>query len=201
MYNLPKLEYGYDAFGTYFSPKIMELHHSKHHQIYVDKLNAALKDHPELLALPVDQLLRQVAALPAELQKPVRNFGGGHYNHSLFWQWLSPDGGGEPQGALGEALLAKYGSFQAFMDQYSAASLGVFGSGWSWLMPDLSIATSPNQDTPVTEGGAEPILGLDVWEHAYYVDFTYNRADYVQAWWHVANWKHAEEAYLKGQKN
>jgi Fe-Mn family superoxide dismutase len=196
MYTIPELEYGYDDLGTYLSKDIMELHHSKHHQLYVDKLNAALKDNPDLAAMPIDQLMKSFASLPENLKKPVRNFGGGHYNHSLFWKWMSPDGGGEPGGELGAALIAKYGSFQNFVDQYTEASLGVFGSGWSWLMPDLSIATNANQDTPVTEGGKEPILGLDVWEHAYYVDYTYKRADYVKAWWNVANWHHAEERFL-----
>lgn len=196
MYTLPELDYGYDALGTYLSKDIMELHHSKHHQLYVDKLNAALKDNPEVAALSIDQLMKSFSSLPENLKKPVRNFGGGHYNHALFWKWMSPDGGGEPGGELGAALVAKYGSFQNFVDQYTEASLGVFGSGWSWLMPDLSIATNANQDTPVTEGGSEPIIGLDVWEHAYYVDYTYKRADYVKAWWNVANWHHAEERFL-----
>lgn len=197
MHTLPELPYGYDALGKYVSKDIMELHHARHHQAYIDKLNAALKDHPEIAALPIDELMRSYGTLPEELRKGVRNFGGGHYNHSLFWKWLSPEGGNEPGGKLGIDLVGKYGSFQAFMDEYSEKSLGVFGSGWSWLMPDLSIKTSPNQDTPVTEGDAEPLLGLDVWEHAYYLDYTYNRADYVKAWWHIANWKHAEEEYVK----
>ena len=195
MHTLTGLGYGYDAFGKYMSKEIMELHHSKHHQAYVDKLNAALKDHPDLAQLPIGELMRAYGTLPEELKKPVRNMGGGHYNHTLFWQWMSPEGGGEPGGALGEALTVKYGSYQAFMDQYEAQSLAIFGSGWSWLMPDLSIATSPNQDTPVTEGGPEPLIGLDVWEHAYWLDYKTQRADYVKAWWHVANWRHAEERF------
>lgn len=201
MHTLPELPYGYDAFGKYISKGIMELHHSRHHQIYVDKLNVALKDRPEFAQLSIDELMRSFTTLPEDLKKPVRNFGGGHFNHTLFWQWMSPEGGGEPGGALGEALTAKYGSYQAFMDQYTEKSLGIFGSGWSWLMPDLSIATSPNQDTPVTEGGATPILGLDVWEHAYWLDYTSQRADYVKAWWNVANWKHAEAEYAKYQND
>lgn len=200
MHKLPELPYAYDALGKYLSKGIMELHHDQHHRLYVEKLNAALGDHPEFLALPIDELMRSFGSLPDALKPAVRNLGGGHYNHTLFWQWMSPDGGGEPGGELGEALVAKYGSYQAFVDAYTEKSLGVFGSGWSWLMPDLSIQTSPNQDTPVTSGELEPILGLDVWEHAYYVDFTYKRADYVKAWWNVANWRHAEERYLASKK-
>ncbi len=197
MYTLPELDYGYDALGSYISKDIMALHHGKHHQAYVDKLNGVLKDHADLAALPIEELMRSYAALPEELKAGVRNMGGGHYNHSMFWKWMSPDGGGEPTGELGAALVAKYGSFQAFVDQYTEKSLGVFGSGWSWLMPDLSIATSPNQDTPLTETGVEPILGLDVWEHAYYLDYKSQRADYVKAWWNVANWHYASEEFAK----
>lgn len=200
MHKLPELPYAYDALGKYLSKGIMELHHDQHHRLYVEKLNAALADYPEFLALPIDELMRSFGSLPDGLKPAVRNLGGGHYNHTLFWQWMSPDGGGEPGGELGDALVAKYGSYQAFVDAYTEKSLGVFGSGWSWLMPDLSIQTSPNQDTPVTSGEPEPILGLDVWEHAYYVDFTYKRADYVKAWWNVANWRHAEERYLASKK-
>jgi Fe-Mn family superoxide dismutase len=195
MHVLPELPYGYDDLKKALSRSVMETHHSKHHQIYVDKLNAALKDAPDLLALPVDQLLRAYPTLPENLKKPVRNLGGGHYNHSIFWTFMAPDGGGEPGGELGTALVAKYGSYQAFVDQFSEASLGVFGSGWSWLMPDLSITTTQNQDTPLTEGGPAPILGLDVWEHAYYLDYKHLRADYVKAWWDVVNWKQAEAEY------
>ncbi len=198
MHKLPELPYAYDALGKYLSKNIMELHHAQHHRLYVEKLNAALADHPELLAMPVADLVRSYQSVPEAVKPAVRNLAGGHYNHSLFWQWMSPDGGGEPSGPLMDGLVARYGSFQAFVDAYTEKSLGVFGSGWSWLMPDLSIETSPNQDTPVAEGRPEPILGLDVWEHAYYVDFTYKRADYVKAWWNVANWQHAQERYESG---
>ncbi len=195
MHALPELPYGYDDLKKALSRDVMETHHDKHHRIYVDKLNAALKDAPELAALPIEELLRRVPALPDGIRNAVRNLGGGHYNHSRFWTWMAPDGGGEPGGKLGADLVAKYGSFQAFVDQYSEKSLGVFGSGWSWLMPDLSIATSANQDTPVSEGGPVPILGLDVWEHAYYLDYRHLRADYVKAWWDVVNWKQVEAEY------
>jgi len=195
MFSLPDLEYDYDAFGKYISADIMKLHHDKHHQTYVDKLNAALDKAPELKGQEVTELITDLQNIPEEIRAAVRNHGGGHYNHTLFWQYLSPEGGGEPTGELGEALKNKYGSFQTFIDQFETAALGVFGSGWAWLQPDLSIVTTPNQDSPLMSGGAAPLLGLDVWEHAYYLDYTYNRADYVKAWWHVANWDVATERF------
>ncbi len=188
MYTLPDLPYGYDAFGKYISKDIMELHHSKHHQTYVDKLNAALEQAPELQSRPLEELLRGVDSLPDHVRAAIRNHGGGHYNHSLFWKFMSPDGGQEPTGPLADALKQKYGDFQGFMDAFGEKALGVFGSGWAWLQPDLSIITTPNQDSPLNTGGPEPLLGLDVWEHAYYLDYTYKRADYIKAWWHVVNW-------------
>lgn len=195
MHTLPDLDYGYDAFGKYISKDIMELHHSKHHQIYVDKLNATLESAPELQDKPLEVLLKDLSALPDSVRSKIRNFGGGHYNHDLFWKFLSPESPEEPQGALKAAIEEKYGSFQGFIDQFTETSLGIFGSGWAWLLPDLSIVTTPNQDTPISDGRPEPILGLDVWEHAYYLDYTYNRADYVAAWWHVANWHEAAERF------
>ena len=195
MYTLPDLDYSYDAFGTYISKAIMELHHSKHHQTYVDKLNAALEKAPQLEGKTLEELLRNLDSVPADIRTAVRNHGGGHYNHSLFWQWMSPDGGGEPSGELAEALKAKYGDFQGFVDAFSEKAIGVFGSGWAWLLPDLSITTTPNQDNPLNNGDADPILGLDVWEHAYYLDYTYKRPDYVKAWWHVVNWDDVAERF------
>ncbi len=197
MFTLPKLDYGYDALGKYISKDIMELHHSKHHQIYVDKLNATIEQAPELEGKSLDELLGNLDAVPENVRKAIRNFGGGHYNHTLFWKFLSPEGGQEPLGELADAIKAKYGSFQAFTDEFTKASLGIFGAGWAWLQPDLSITTTPNQDTPINFGQPEPLLGLDVWEHAYYLDYTYNRADYVSAWWHVANWHEASERFKK----
>jgi Fe-Mn family superoxide dismutase len=195
MYKLPALEYNYDAFGKYISKDIMELHHDKHHQTYVDKLNAALKQAPELQDKSLTELLSNLDSVPEHIRTAVRNHGGGHYNHSLFWKFMSPDGGGQPSGELATALVAKYGDFQKFTDEFEAKALAVFGSGWAWLQPDLSIVTTPNQDSPVTSGGAAPILGLDVWEHAYYLDYTYKRADYVKAWWNVVNWQYAAERF------
>lgn len=188
MYQLPELSYDYAALGDYISKDIMQLHHSKHHQTYVDKLNKALDDAPELKDRSLEQLIAGFEALPTAVQTTIRNNGGGHYNHSLFWQWMSPDGGGEPTGELANKLVAQYGNFQGFVDEFTTQSLGVFGSGWCWLMPDMSIVTSPNQDSPIMQGGPAPLLGLDVWEHAYYLDYKNKRDDYVQAWWNVVNW-------------
>jgi Fe-Mn family superoxide dismutase len=188
MFTLPDLDYKYDAFGKYISKDIMELHHSKHHQTYVDKLNAALDTAPDLKDKTLDSLLSDLDSLPENVRTAIRNQGGGHYNHSLFWQWMSPDGGGEPGGELSESLNAKYGDFQKFVDEFTAKALGVFGSGWVWLQPDMTIITTPNQDTPINNGLPEPLLGLDVWEHAYYLDYKNKRDDYIKAWWNVVNW-------------
>lgn len=188
MYTLPPLQYSYDALGKYISKDIMELHHAKHHQTYVDKLNAVLDTTPELQDRSLELLLSNLDGLPEAVRTAIRNHGGGHYNHSLFWQWMSPDGGGEPTGQLATNIVEKYGSFQAFVDEFTTKSLGVFGSGWVWLQPDLSIVTTPNQDTPISHGLDSPLLGLDVWEHAYYLDYKNKRDDYVKAWWNVVNW-------------
>lgn len=188
MFTLPKLEYGYDAFNGYISKTIMELHYTKHHQTYVDKLNAAVEQAPELKGKTIEELLTNLDAVPENVRTAVRNHGGGHYNHSLFWKVMSPDGGGEPTDVLAEGLQRKYGSFQKFTDEFSAKAAGVFGSGWAWLLPDLSIVTTPNQDTPISTGNPAPILGLDVWEHAYYLDYTFKRPDYIAAWWNIVNW-------------
>lgn len=197
MFTLPDLGYNYDALGKYISKDIMELHHSKHHQAYIDKLNAALEKAPDLQNKSVEEILRNLKDVPQEVKLTVQNNGGGHYNHTQFWLWMSPDGGGEPGGQLGDDLKNKYGSFQKFVDEFSGKAAGVFGSGWAWLMPDLSIATSPNQDSPLMDNGPSPILGLDVWEHAYYLDYKNKRADYIQAWWNVVNWHEVASRYGK----
>lgn len=188
-YTLPKLGYEYDGLGSYISGDIMTLHHAKHHQTYVDKLNAALESHQELQQLSLEQLLSALNDLPEEVRSAVRNHGGGHYNHSLFWQWMSPKGGGEPTGELAAKIVERYGGFQQFVDEFTTKSLGVFGSGWCWLQPDMDIITTSNQDTPLMGGKDEPLLGLDVWEHAYYLDYKNKRDDYVKAWWNVVDWE------------
>lgn len=200
MYTLPALDYAYDALGRYISKDIMELHHTKHHQTYIDKLNAAIDQVPELGSASLEDMLRNLDTVPEHVRATVRNMGGGHYNHTMFWKFLSPEGGEEPSGELLEAIKQKYGSFQGFVDAFTAASLAVFGSGWAWLLPDLSIVTTPNQDNPISYGQPEPILGLDVWEHAYYLDYTYKRADYVAAWWHVANWHEAAARFAASKQ-
>lgn len=195
MFTLPQLEYDYDALGKYISKDIMELHHAKHHQAYVDKLNAAIDAAPGLQERPLETLLTGLDSLPEAVRTAVRNQGGGHYNHTKFWQWMSPDGGGQPGGALGMAIDAKYDSYQAFVDEFTRQALGVFGSGWVWLNSDLSISTTPNQDSPIMTGENAPLLGLDVWEHAYYLDYKNKRDDYVHAWWNVVNWDRVTQEY------
>jgi Fe-Mn family superoxide dismutase len=195
MYTLPDLPYGYDQLGKYISKDIMQLHHDKHHQTYVDKLNAAIETAPALKERSLETLLADLTSLPESVQAAIRNQGGGHYNHSLFWQWMSPDGGGEPSGELASAIIERYGSFQAFVDEFTSKSLGVFGSGWAWLQPNLDIITTPNQDTPINQGLEAPLLGLDVWEHAYYLDYKNKRDDYVKAWWNVVNWDFVQSRY------
>lgn len=198
-YTLPTLGYEYDALNRSISTDIMQLHHSKHHQTYVDKLNAALEGQTgvEVQSDDIEKLLGSLDSMPESVRTTVRNNGGGHYNHSLFWQVMSPDGGGQPTGDLGEALREKYGDFQTFVDEFSAQAAGLFGSGWVWLQPDLEMISMPNQDNPLMQGGARPILGLDVWEHAYYLDYKNVRADYIKAWWDVVDWQAVAEAYQR----
>ena len=194
-FELPALEYDYDAFGKYISADIMKLHHGTHHQAYVDKLNAAVDQAPELQGKKLEDLLQNLAEAPESVRTAVRNHGGGHYNHTLFWQCLSPNSTKSPSGGLLEALEAKYGDFQSFVDEFSAKATGVFGSGWAWLMPDLTIEITANQDNPIMQGHSAPILGLDVWEHAYYLDYKASRADYVKAWWEVVDWERTAERF------
>lgn len=194
MFKLPELSYGYDDLDRAISGDIMRLHHQKHHQGYVDKLNSAVEGLGRDDNL--EAILRGLAELPEDRRGVVRNQGGGHFNHSLFWQWMSPDGGGQPAGQLGDALNNKYGSFQGFVDTFSDNAKGLFGSGWVWLMPNLEIMTSPNQDNPIMDGHQVPILGLDVWEHAYYLDYKNARSDYIANWWSVVNWRDVEKRYV-----
>lgn len=193
MHALPNLNYEYDALSRSISADIMELHHSKHHQAYVDKLNAAVSG-TDVENTPLEDLLGNLGAVPDNIRTAVRNHGGGHLNHSQFWQWMSPDGGGQPNGALLEAIETEHGSYQEFVDKFTAASLGIFGSGWCWLLDDMKITTTANQDTPLSDGKA-PILGLDVWEHAYYLDYKNKRDDYIASWWDVVDWQFVAERY------
>lgn len=195
MFSLPQLPYDYDALGAYISKEIMQLHHDKHHQTYVDKLNAAIDSTPELKSRSLEDLLAGVETVPETVRQAIKNHGGGHYNHSLFWQWMSPHGGGEPSGDLAKAIVDKYGSYQKFVDEFITKSLAVFGSGWTWLQPNLDIITTANQDNPLMQGLEAPLLGLDVWEHAYYLDYKNKRDDYVNAWWNVVNWDFVAERY------
>lgn len=195
MFRLPNLPYAYDALEPVISKAIMELHHQKHHQTYVDKLNAALKDQPDLQNKSLVELLSHLDELPESIRSAVRNQGGGHYNHSLFWQLMSPNGGGEPSGILADDLAKKYGSFSEFTEQFNAAAVGLFGSGWVWLTSELEIIASPNQDNPMMLGKAEPLMGLDVWEHAYYLDYQNKRDEYIQNWWKVVNWEFVKGRY------
>lgn len=195
MYKLPELNYSYDAFESFVSKEIMELHHDNHHQTYIDKLNKAIEQHPDLKGMPLVELLQNLDSVAESIRTTVRNNGGGHYNHTLFWKFLSPNGGGEPTGKLAESLVQKYGSFDDFKEEFETKAVGLFGSGWVWLQPDLSIVTSPNQDSPLMEGGDAPLLGLDVWEHAYYLDYTYKRPEYVKAWWDVVSWEYVSERF------
>lgn len=194
-FNLPSLHYSYDAFGKYISADIMKLHHGTHHQTYVDKLNAAVDQTPEIQGRDLAELLQDLENVPESVRTVVRNHGGGHYNHSLFWQCMTPDSTKSPSGGLLEALEAKYGDFQSFVDEFSGKATGVFGSGWTWLMPDMTIETTPNQDNPIMQGKPAPILGLDVWEHAYYLDYKAARADYIKAWWEVVDWQRTAERF------
>lgn len=195
MFSVPALQYDYDALEDVISADIMELHHDKHHQAYVDKLNAAIEKYPELQSKSVEELLRSLNELPDDIRTTVRNNGGGHYNHCLFWLWMSPNGGGQPDGELGDALAAKYGSFDNFVEQFTTKATGLFGSGWVWLNPDMEITTTPNQDSALMEGGPEPLLGLDVWEHAYYLDYKNRRDEYIKSWWKIVNWDTVKERY------
>lgn len=197
MYTLPDLPYNYDALAPTISEDIMKLHHSKHHQTYVDKLNAALEEAPDLKQATLVELLSDIGNLPDSVRMAIRNHGGGHYNHSLFWEIMAPQAGGEPQGKLGDAIREKWGSFEAFTDEFNSKALGLFGSGWVWLTRDLEILAMPNQDTPMMEGKGEPLMGLDVWEHAYYLDYKNKRDDYIKNWWDVVNWKFVEQRFAQ----
>jgi Fe-Mn family superoxide dismutase len=190
-FELPQLPYAFDALEPHIDAKTMEIHHDRHHQTYVNNLNGAIEKHSELGNKSVEDLLRDINSVPEDIRAVVRNNGGGHANHSLFWQIMGPGGGGEPSGQLGSAIGSAFGDFATFKDTLSKAAIGQFGSGWGWLVRDsggkLSVIARPNQDNPLMEG-MTPILGVDVWEHAYYLKYQNKRPDYVAAWWNTVNW-------------
>jgi len=192
-FTLPQLPYAANALEPHIDARTMEIHHGKHHQAYVTNLNAAIEKAPELQGKSIDELLAGLDTVPDTVRTAVRNNGGGHWNHTFFWQIMGPNAGGEPGGALGEAIRASFGDFAKFREQFKAAAVGRFGSGWAWLLRDgdkLVITSSPNQDNPLMDGkrGGDVLLGLDVWEHAYYLHYQNRRPDYVDAWWNVVNW-------------
>ncbi|MEZ6044860.1 MAG: superoxide dismutase [Planctomycetaceae bacterium] len=196
-YSLPDLPYAYDALEPHIDAKTMEIHHSKHHQAYINNVNAALEGHADLAAKSVDDLVSDLNAVPEAIRGAVRNNGGGHSNHSLFWTILGPNGGGEPGGDLGAAISSTFSSFDSFKEQFNKAAATRFGSGWAWLSVDggkLVVESTPNQDTPLSEGRT-PILGLDVWEHAYYLNYQNRRPDYISAFWNVVNWDEVAKRY------
>jgi Fe-Mn family superoxide dismutase len=191
-HTLPALPYSFNALEPHIDAKTMEIHHDKHHQAYVTKLNEALAKAPGMEDLSIEELLVQLDKVPEEVRTAVRNNGGGHYNHTMFWESMSAQGGGEPTGKLGEAITKTFGSFAAFQEAFAAAGVGRFGSGWAWLVVttegELKIVSTPNQDNPIMESSDLPLLGLDVWEHAYYLAYQNRRPDYIQAWWNVVDW-------------
>lgn len=193
-YTLPTLEYAYDALEPHMDARTMEIHHTKHHQAYTDKLNAALQGHP-MADEPIEAVLARVQELPDSIRQAVINNGGGFANHNLFWKILSPNGGGTPTGTLAKAIDAAFGSFEAFAGQFDAAAANRFGSGWAWLVVGgdgaLSVLSTANQDSPIMQG-LTPVLGLDVWEHAYYLHYQNRRPDYIKAFWNVVNWDRAQ---------
>jgi len=189
-HQLPPLPYAFDALEPHIDAQTMQIHHGKHHQAYVTNLNAALEKYPELQAKKIEDLLRDISTVPEDIRMAVRNNGGGHMNHTAFWQWMAPQAGGAPTGALGDAIKATFGSFDGFKEQFTKAGVTRFGSGWAWLIDTngkLTIESSPNQDQPIMEG-KKAVLGVDVWEHAYYLKYQNRRPDYLAAWWNTVNW-------------
>ncbi|GGE46914.1 superoxide dismutase [Mn] [Pullulanibacillus camelliae] len=196
-YELPELPYDYNALEPHIDEQTMRIHHDKHHGTYVSKVNAALEGHDDLASKSIEDLMSNLDAVPESIRTAVRNNGGGHVNHTLFWQLLSPNGGGAPTGAVADAINAKFGSFEAFKNEFSDAAAGRFGSGWAWLVVnngELEITSTPNQDTPLSEGKT-PVLGLDVWEHAYYLKYQNRRPEYIDAFFNVINWDEVNKRF------
>lgn len=202
-YSLPSLEYSVDALEPHVDARTMEIHHGKHHQTYIDKLNGAIEGHSELGEKSINDLITNLSDLPESMQTAVRNNGGGHFNHTFFWQCVSPNGGGTPSGELSNAIDATFGSFDAFKNKFLQAAITRFGSGWAWLIKQedgsLAVTSSPNQDNPLMQGITDhcgtPIIGLDVWEHAYYLNYQNRRPDYVTAFWNVVDWERANSLF------
>jgi superoxide dismutase, Fe-Mn family len=195
-YSVPPLPYAYDALEPHIDKQTMEVHHDKHHQAYVDKANAALAGTP-LESASIEDVLKDLSQVPEDKRGAVRNNGGGHYNHSLFWESMSPDGGGEPSGALGDAIASTFGSFGDFQAKLKETGVNQFGSGWSWLVHDgsgLAVVGTPNQDNPISDGKT-PLLGVDVWEHAYYLKYQNKRPEYLDAWWNTVDWSTVEARF------
>ena len=202
-FTLPPLPYDYTALEPHIDEQTMRIHHDKHHAAYVNNLNAALEGHADLQSKTVEQILGKLNDVPEQIRTAVRNNGGGHLNHTLFWEWMQPGGAREPAGALGDAINRSFGGFPAFKEQFGKACVGRFGSGWGWLTLDakgtLAIESTPNQDSPVMDGKT-PILGCDVWEHAYYLKYQNRRPDYVAAWWNVVNWTEVAKRYDQARR-
>ena len=198
-YELPKLPYAYDALDPHIDARTMEIHHTKHHQTYIDKLNDAVKGKPDLEGKSIEELISNLNAVPEDIRTVVRNNGGGHANHSFFWQIMGPEGG-EPSGKLGDEIKASFGGLEGLKEKMSAAGVGRFGSGWAWLIKNktgkLEVMSTPNQDSPLMDGNT-PVIGIDVWEHAYYLNYQNRRPDYLKAWWNVVNWAEVGKRYEK----
>ena len=201
-YELPPLPYDYSALEPHIDAETMKFHHDKHHQSYVTNLNGAIEKHPELGSKTVDELVSDLNAIPEDIRGVVRNNGGGHSNHSMFWTLMSQDGGGEPTGAIAGQIVTDFGSFEAFKKTFNETTAKQFGSGWGWLVykdGKLTILTTPNQDTPLSQG-LYPILGNDVWEHAYYLKYQNRRPDYLAAWWNVVNWAEVNKRFAAAKR-
>ena len=198
-HELPSLPYDFSALEPHIDAQTMQIHHGKHHAAYVNNLNAALEKHPDLQGKSAEDLIRNLSSLPEDIRTAVRNNGGGHVNHTAFWKWMAPKAGGAPTGAVADAIKSSFGGFDAFKEQFAKAAAGRFGSGWAWLIDNggkLSIESTANQDNPIMEG-KKAILGLDVWEHAYYLKYQNRRPDYVNAWWNVVNWAEVNRGFGK----
>jgi superoxide dismutase, Fe-Mn family len=197
-YELPPLSYPFNALEPHIDAKTMEIHHDKHHQAYITNANNALKDHPDLAAKPVDELIANLSQVPESIRTVVRNNAGGHSNHSFFWKIIGPNAGGTPNGKLADAITATFGSVDAFKEKFQAAAAGRFGSGWAWLVVNkegkLEVTSTANQDSPISEG-LKPVVGVDVWEHSYYLLYQNRRPDYLKAFWNVVNWDQAEKNF------